>query len=583
VLAAVSVLVSVAIARIVVTYPVTAQTFDEPCHVSAAIEFLDKGTYSLDPVHPPLARVAIGLPLYLAGERFPNFPADDPRSRDYNEVGNRILYEGGHYRRNLALARLGMLPFLLFAVVIVFLWTRHEFGDIAALIAVALFTTLPIVLALSSVAYTDMAAASTQTAALFAFALWLRQPTKRNSIWLGVAVGLALLAKLSALVFLSAAGISIGFCRWAITRGQQASQANKRFNLLGQGGIALLIAIVLLWSGYRFSVGHVQTVMQITPQNMPSFQHFPGPVRGLARKLVIWNPSLPAPEFFRGFAGAWVLNASAPQAYLLGKARAGGWWYFFLVGLAVKATIPLLVLTAVGCASLVEAVRARQWTPLVPIASAVGILISTMFVKYNAGVRHVLVFFPLLAIVAGAGGACLWRAQGTWRWWARLALAGLLAWQGISTFVARHDYIAYFNELAGSDPSRVLVAGCDLDCGQDVFRLAAEFHARNVSHAYIAIWSSADMTKMDLPDFAVPQPFQPVTGWYAISLRALRLGDLFHTTYPPGAFAWLRPYQPVARVGKTILLYHIPENPIPPTRGMSSSGLSVDAISRNGP
>jgi len=29
--------------------------------------------------------------------------------------------------------------------------------------------------------------------------------------------------------------------------------------------------------------------------------------------------------------------------------------------------------------------------------------------------------------------------------------------------------------------------------------------------------------------------------------------------YPPGAFDWLQAYQPVAHVGKTILLYYIPE------------------------
>ncbi len=61
----------IALTRILLTYKVNAQGFDEPCHVAAAIEYLDKGTYTLDPVHPPLSRIAIGIPLYLAGERFP--------------------------------------------------------------------------------------------------------------------------------------------------------------------------------------------------------------------------------------------------------------------------------------------------------------------------------------------------------------------------------------------------------------------------------------------------------------------------------------------------------------------------------
>ena len=53
----------IAVVRIISTYSLTAQAFDEPCHVAAAIELLDRHTYTLDPVHPPLARIAIGLPL----------------------------------------------------------------------------------------------------------------------------------------------------------------------------------------------------------------------------------------------------------------------------------------------------------------------------------------------------------------------------------------------------------------------------------------------------------------------------------------------------------------------------------------
>jgi len=148
------------------------------------------------------------------------------------------------------------------------------------------------------------------------------------------------------------------------------------------------------------------------------------------------------------------------------------------------------------------------------------------------------------------------------RGWGRAGLVALLLWQCVSTVRASSDYIAYFNEFAGKDPSKVMVAGCDLDCGQDLFALSSELKARHVSHASLALWTSADMTKMGLPEFDVPQPYQPVTGWFAISLRALRFGDVFHTTYPPDAFAWLARYQPVARVGKTILLYDIPSEPV---------------------
>jgi hypothetical protein len=254
-----------------------------------------------------------------------------------------------------------------------------------------------------------------------------------------------------------------------------------------------------------------------------------------------------------------VLNKEKPAAYLLGHIKDGGWWYFFLLGVAVKSPLPFLILAGVGVASLKKFDAPQRWRAMAPALAALAVFLVTMPVKYNAGVRHVMVVFPLLAIIAGRGCSYLWHLQPRWRIPARLALITLLCWQGVSTVRASSDFLAYFNELAGTDPSKVMVAGCDLDCGQDMFRLSRELQARHISHATLAIWTSADPTQMQLPQFDVPQANHPVTGWFAISLRALRFGNSFHPMYPPGAFDWLQAYQPVAHVGKTILLYYIPE------------------------
>ena len=554
---AVALLILIAVVRVLLTYKVTAQGFDEPCHVAAAIELLDKGTYTLDPVHPPLSRIAIGVPLYLAGERFPQWPASDPRIRNYNDVGNSVLYDDGHYVRNLSLARSAMLPFFAVAGVLVFLWTRREFGAFAGVMAALLFTTLPTVLAFSGLAYTDLATACMQFAALFAFTTWLRQPSRRTTLVLGFAVALAFLAKLTTLLFLPFAAVAIWLTKWLIEGRAGAAPIDRQANRLAQLSAALVVAVVVVWAGYGFSVGHIREEMQITPESMPSFQHFPGPVRNLARHLLLRDPLLPAPALLRGAAVSWTLNKSAPPAYLLGKVKDGGWWYFFLVGVAVKTPLPFLLLCLAGAWALL-ARRPLPWTAVAPAASVLAILFVTMFVKYNAGVRHVMVLFPLLAVIAGCGCGFLGQAPGRWRRVGRSTLAALLLWQCLASLRAHPDYIAYFNELAGPDASRVLVTGCDLDCGQDLFRLSQALRARKISHLNIAVWSSADTSRMSLPAFDTPPPFQPVTGWLAISLRARRMGNLFHTTYPPGAFAWLDRDQPVAKIGKTILLYYLP-------------------------
>ncbi|HSR62455.1 MAG TPA: hypothetical protein VLN56_03510 [Gammaproteobacteria bacterium] len=52
-----SLLLLLAVVRIISTYGVFSQTYDEPAHIAAGLEWLERGTYQLEVDHPPLARV----------------------------------------------------------------------------------------------------------------------------------------------------------------------------------------------------------------------------------------------------------------------------------------------------------------------------------------------------------------------------------------------------------------------------------------------------------------------------------------------------------------------------------------------
>ena len=75
--------------------------------------------------------------------------------------------------------------------------------------------------------------------------------------------------------------------------------------------------------------------------------------------------------------------------------------------------------------------------------------------------------------------------------------------------------------------------GCDFDCGQDLYTLARELQARHVSRVTLAIWTSADLDHSGLPPYDLPTDGERVQGWFAISSRALRLGDFVHESRPP--------------------------------------------------
>src|ERR1700735_5907326 len=51
------------------TWRIYSNTWDEPEHLAAGIELLDKGRYEYDTEHPPIVRAFMALGPYLAGAR----------------------------------------------------------------------------------------------------------------------------------------------------------------------------------------------------------------------------------------------------------------------------------------------------------------------------------------------------------------------------------------------------------------------------------------------------------------------------------------------------------------------------------
>jgi len=192
-----AVLVLVPVIRIASTWTLFSQTIDEPIHVAAGFQWLDEGRYTLDREHPPLARIFFAIDAWLDG-------AEIDRSLSRAARGNQLLERNEEYPRNLTAARAGNLPFFLLALAIVFLWTRRLAGDLAGVIAAALFGALPPVLAHAGLTTTDMAAAAGTAAALFTFALWLEQPNWKHTLLFGLALGAGLLGKFSFLIFFGA-------------------------------------------------------------------------------------------------------------------------------------------------------------------------------------------------------------------------------------------------------------------------------------------------------------------------------------------------------------------------------------------
>ncbi len=546
------------IALIVANYGRYSQAQDDPAHILCGMEWLDKGTYTLEPLHPPLARVAVALGPYLAGLRLPALQGANQDTGKLFLAGNRILQADGKYKRNLNLARLGELPFFVVGVFVVFFWTRRLFGDTCGVLAVFLFVTIPPILAFAQAAYTDLPLSVLLAAALYAFTEFVERPSFRRSLWLGIATGFAVLAKLTALMFLPACFVAILACRVFVAR--RSEKFGIQVRVLGLAAGALVMAALVIWAGYRFSV---QPLSQIYENPRADLTHLglPGPLARATSAVIAMNAPVPAPALLKGITDDLRMNGLSMPSYLLGDIRDGGWWYFFVVGLAVKTPIPFLVLSLLGIFRVWNLGReSGNWKLLAPVASALAILIVTMPVKINLGTRHVLAVYPLLAPIAAYGVQRLAaiRVRVRVRHLGVSVALVLLLWQASSVARAHGDHFAYFNELAGKHPEDVLLWGCDLECGQDIWQLSRTLHERGITRLSLAIWTSADLSRMGLPPFEVLKPYEHPTGWIAVSIRMARTGEAFLNVGPEDAFAWISSHTPVTRVGNTINLYYIP-------------------------
>ena len=514
--------IAIAIARIASTYPVFNQTYDEPISVACGMQWLNQGTYRYDPKHPPLGRVAAALGGYVTGNR----GSGDPDAR---AEGNRIFSRQGRYWRNITLARLGVLPFFVLASVGVGLWTAWAAGPLAGLLAAVLLTLLPPGLGHAGLAMTDGVLLGTFTFALFAWCLWLERPSARRSLLLGAAAGLAVLSKLFALVFLPVCGALIAVAY--VLRREPGGSGDRWAFRLRAGGLALLVCALTIWAGYRFSFHR--------------YAEGPVPARDAAHRAL--EVPIPAPEFLEGIVELWHHNQQSHYNVFLGQRSNTGWWYYYPVILAVKTPVAFWVLFGFGLLGLRRG-HWRVWALLLPAA---GILLGAQFSHINTGVRHILPIYGALAAMAGVGALYLMRAS-----WRSRGLCGvLLLWLVLESSMAHPDYMAYFNELADGT-SGWFGVDSDLDYGQDLARLGAACARRGIGSLSVAYYGTADTGQMGLPPHRILPPATPATGWVAISINKLKLGDEEDN---PADYAWLEQFRPVALVGKSIWLYHIPE------------------------
>lgn len=500
-LAACIALLALATFRMALAWKSISQTVDEAYHIACGVQWWAEKKYDREYQHPPLARILIGALPYLDGAR--------PFGMlDNLEEGNAILGTGEHYWRTLALARAGTLPFFWLFCCSIAAWACSLWGRPAALAAMFAATMLPSLIGHGALATTDLAAAAGLAMLGWRAHRWLRDPHWPNTLWTGLALGIALATKISTLLL---APILLAAIVLLERRRPRISQCLA---------IAAL-ALVFLSATYRFKKEYDWT-------RESGQRSIASRVQGL-RAFVV--------PYIKGVNEVREHNEAGHPSFLLGRYIDKGDWRFFPVALAVKMPLAVWALVIAGLFF-----PPARYGLLLFAAMLIPVLPSHI----NLGLRHALPVYIGIVLAAAYAMATL----------PRLPAAAISLWLTATSFAAHPNYIANFNLLAGANPEKVL-AESDLDWGQDFHRLLTELNSRKIKTCHIAYFGAIDH-RLHAPGVFTEFPWEtPQPGCVAVSVRMLSL----HAAHAqsrgvPPPFDWLqKSNRPFIPIGPSLRLY----------------------------
>ncbi len=522
--------------RVLVNVRDQSPTMDEPFHLVRGAAYWLTGDLRLQYEHPPLAHALGGVLLALDPE-VPS-PADlFGWDRAYGiDVAQHFLGEPGRpLDRMVFLGRWAIPALGLLLAALVSRWAGELFGREAGLAALFLCTFEPNILAHSSLMTTDLAVTCATCGACYGFSRWLGRPTRARLLLAGLTLGLALGAKLSALILLPVLGLAL---LWHVWR----SRASMWSFLAGFAAI-LVLGLLVLWALYRFETG-------------------------------VWATAgtwMPMPTYLDNLQRLWQHQTSGQPAFFLGQVSDEGWWHYFPVLFLIKTPVPLLILLIVA---VVTACRTRRvvWPPVMIVSPALYFAVSIVS-RINIGYRHILPVIPFAVI----GVASVFRPPRRSRApfivhcplvHCSLFIGSLLIvlWMALSSLWIHPYYLAYFNELVGGpDQGYRYAVDSNLDWGQDLKRLRAYLDEQGIGRVRLSYfgrvepdWYTIEHDPLSDPLHSSDIPFSPLNpepGVYAISASSLQLME------DPDFFDWFRRRQPTAKVGHSIFVYDVPDHP----------------------
>jgi len=533
---------------------------DEGVHILAGYRHLQCVDFGINPEHPPMAKMLAAVPLRFRAMQEPPWDCGSKMTSkpDSFTFGNRFIIENG-VDEVMTETRLSIALLSLFLAVAVFLAAREMFGRAEALVALAILAFEPSLIAHGSQITTDMALSATVFAAVFALYRFRKKETWSRFVVAGLAVGLLLAAKHSALVFIPILFVLLITDALFFKRDEKMSWLHRIFRQTAVFAAIFLIGLVILWAFYGF---RYYSIPDATERTISIAEYIkengrPEMVESLSAKMVeAVNRTRIFPEsYVLGMAD--VVAWGSRNSFLFGKSYPTGKWFYFPIAFLVKSSVALLLLLPVGFAAayFMREKRREMLFLLVPPLVFFGVAMNS---NMTIGIRHILPIYGFLIVVAAAGAASLVRKYNVFKFFLIL----LFGYHVLSAARVAPNYVTFANDFwGGTENAHRIFIDSNVDLGQNV-KLVNEYLKREgVTDCWFAAFVHPEIIKHTQPCRVLPsglrvlvsqtviEPVPPVIeGTVLISVNELppRAGD---------EYAPVTQSQPVAFIGGNIFVY----------------------------
>lgn len=502
-------------------------TMDEKAHIPASYSYMKYLDMRINPEHPPLIKDLSGLALLaIPSLKFP-VPSTLWERGDENvdqakhpegpvrnwglaqwSFGDQFIFGMGNNADLVTFA--ARIPIILIALLLgymIFRWTRELAGTLAGLFAILLFVADPNIIGHSHYVTTDIGIAAFIFFSIYFFVRFLKNPSWKNVVLSGLFLGLANLAKFSAVILFPLFGLLV--ILYALSKSHTHSvfipekrskqwKLRELFSYSAKFAASVGICFIAIWTLYVPNVWNMpaEVTQEIARAVFPNDRA----VGRFAESTVVEMSEIPIlkplAHYFLGVFMVFARVAGGNTYYFLGEVSNQGSSLYFPLVFLMKSTLPFLAILGFallyGAWRIIKVTRRdreekQSWISVAArsfethIAEYTMLFFVALYVylsvtgNLNIGFRHLFPILPFLIVLGAKTVFVYWkRHRGNHTTWTtvRVFLFCFAIWIALIPVFSYPSYLSYFNTaMGGPSEGYRYVTDSNYDWGQDAKRL----------------------------------------------------------------------------------------------------------------